>query len=148
MPVSPSQLLLLVAGLSPPSPAWGCTWDSFCAGPIAGGGNTCLKTQGSACRPLIRPNTLSAPDPGEFLGRVGTCARTHTRGVSGCCDHFQLSSGRRTQSRGGSQTPCLVTCGRPCSGPGALADHMARIQVHGCPPASLLITGRGKGPGQ
>ena len=147
MPVSPSQLLLLVAGLSPPSPAWGCTRDRFCAGRIAGGGNTCLKTRGSACRPPVRPNTLSAPEPvnsWDVLGHV----HTHPRGVSGCCDHFQLSSGRRTQSRGGSQTPCLVPCGWPCSGLGALAGHMARIQVHGCLPASLLITGRGKGPGQ
>lgn len=76
MPVSPSQLLLLVAGLSAPSPAWRCTRNRFCTGPIAGGGNTCLQTQSSACRPLVRLDALPAPEPGELLGRVRTCACT------------------------------------------------------------------------
>lgn len=148
-----------MAGLSAPSPAWRCTRDRFCTGPIAGGGNPCLQTQSSVCRPLVRLDALPAPEPGELLGCVQdmcthtahahVCGRAHTHtGTSGCCDHCQRFSRRRTQSRGGWQTPCLVPRVRPCPGPGALADHVARIQAHGCPPASLLITGRGKGPGQ
>ena len=50
--------------------------------------------------------------------------------------------------RGRCRVPRVSVEGWPCTLLGALTDHLVRIQVHGHPPASLLITGRGKGPGQ